>query len=237
MIKSRRDGFTLIELLVVIAIIAILAAMIVPLLSHVRENARRSNCLSNLRQIGQSIRMYTQDNHEYFPRYINSDQVRPSLALLVPRYVTVAGLFVCPSDPGGAPHAVFDQTAEDTSIFNLREGVTTDTPKLSYGFALGYMESFITPPSAAVMADRTHNDTSAKYYSQVLDLGALPEMSTDYRKIDEWYNHDNVGINVLFFDGSVRWVDDGEIGEKVRNRDGEQLTDAIGSLRNPGWIE
>jgi len=50
--KVRTKGFTLIELLVVIAIIAILAAVLFPVFGQARENARKSTCLSNMRQIG-----------------------------------------------------------------------------------------------------------------------------------------------------------------------------------------
>ncbi len=58
---QRRSGFTLIELLVVIAIIAILAAILFPVFAQARESARKSACLSNMRQIGLAARMYMED--------------------------------------------------------------------------------------------------------------------------------------------------------------------------------
>ena len=65
----RRKGFTLIELLVVIAIIAILAAILFPVFARARENARKSNCLSNLKQLGNGMMMYVQDYDECFTGY------------------------------------------------------------------------------------------------------------------------------------------------------------------------
>lgn len=64
---KKSTAFTLIELLVVIAIIAILAAILFPVFARARENARRSSCQSNLKQIGLGIIQYGQDFDERFP--------------------------------------------------------------------------------------------------------------------------------------------------------------------------
>ncbi len=62
-----RKGFTLIELLVVIAIIAILAAMLLPVFSKAREQARKAVCMSNMKQLALSLIMYSDDYEGWFP--------------------------------------------------------------------------------------------------------------------------------------------------------------------------
>lgn len=64
---QRKEGFTLIELLVMIAIIAILAGILFPVFAKAREQARKSACQSNLKQIGQAFQSYLQDYDETFP--------------------------------------------------------------------------------------------------------------------------------------------------------------------------
>src|SRR3982750_643928 len=58
---SKKKGFTLIELLVVIAIIALLAAILFPVFARARENARKTSCQNNLKQIVLAWQQYTQD--------------------------------------------------------------------------------------------------------------------------------------------------------------------------------
>src|SRR5918998_2717992 len=77
--RSGDSGFTLIELLVVIGIIAILAAILFPVFARAREAARKTQCVSNVRQFGMAVMQYVQDYDEQFPpRFPNPDPNTPA---------------------------------------------------------------------------------------------------------------------------------------------------------------
>jgi prepilin-type N-terminal cleavage/methylation domain-containing protein len=127
MLHRRRDrAFTLIELLVVIAIIAILAAILFPVFARAREAARKTACISNLKQLGTAAQMYQTDYDGAFPdsritgqfpldgqykgathicvyahrRYANDGNNLGGIGLAYNPYIKNIGIFRCPSDPG-----------------------------------------------------------------------------------------------------------------------------------------
>lgn len=103
-LKIQKLGFTLIELLVVIAIIALLAAILFPVFSRARENARRSSCQLNLKQIGLAMAQYTQDYDERLPTGNTftgsaSDFGQGWTSGIMP-YLKSTQILRCPSDVG-----------------------------------------------------------------------------------------------------------------------------------------
>lgn len=101
--KDTHNGFTLIELLVVIAIIALLAAILFPVFARARENARKSSCQNNLKQIGLAFAQYVQDFDETYGR-CNGNLAAPAVRheyqhpYILLTYTKSPQIFKCPSD-------------------------------------------------------------------------------------------------------------------------------------------
>jgi len=95
--SSERAAFSLVELLVVIAIIAILAAILFPVFARARENARKTSCLSNLKQLGLGFMQYTQDFDEAFS-LSSYPATNVSWTVSTAPYIKSIQIFKCPSD-------------------------------------------------------------------------------------------------------------------------------------------
>jgi prepilin-type N-terminal cleavage/methylation domain-containing protein/prepilin-type processing-associated H-X9-DG protein len=149
-------GFTLIELLTVIAIIGILAAIIIPTVGSVRQSANASVCLSNLRQIGLSAVLYSNDNKGQLPDAGTGDD--PAWARSLSAYLNVpatqrASIFVCP----GALVPVED-AVNDTDIvltYGMHAGIM---PRGQRAIAL----SKIKRPSQVILAADMCQDPNNK---------------------------------------------------------------------------
>lgn len=100
---KKRNGFTLIELLVVIAIIAVLAALLVPAVQRGLMTARRTACISNMRQIGLGLTMYCNDHAGWYPKTTHGvpqgDQIHTWIFTLAPYLNDVDDIRLSPGDP------------------------------------------------------------------------------------------------------------------------------------------
>lgn len=110
--RPKTRGFTLIELLVVIAIIALLAAIIFPVVTSAKANVKKTSCINNLHNIAQGLKMYKLDEGRYpaqlFPYDPDADPTVPgqegkrgmqdAVGPLYPNYVKSIEIFHCPMD-------------------------------------------------------------------------------------------------------------------------------------------
>ncbi len=178
-IPEYSKGFTLIELLIVIGIIGLLAGILLPVLSRAKESARRTQCASNIRQIGLGLILYANENEEVFPHDTETVVGKPamrSLNLLFNTYVSDNKIFKCPSDA-----TVTKATNAGMSISTANDSF--DQVECSYGY--DYTHTQADDAGVALASDRPPADPSAVANSP---------------------NHNGRGQNVVYIDGHVEFV-------------------------------
>ena len=200
-VENKIIGFTLIELLVVIAIIAILAAMLLPALSRAKEAGKSIACLNNLRQLGLSAEMYSNDNHGQYPPRSETNRW-PNV--IYGYYGKNVKLLLCPSDRYFPP---------PESVGNSNSNSVADAAPRSY-FINGWNDYFqgihdgdsmkenaiIHPSDTALFGEKEpdHGD----YYMDLLENGG-----NDFTGIlDQAKHNSHSGSNYTFADGSARFL-------------------------------
>ena len=216
-----RGGFTLIELLVVIAIIAILAAILFPVFAQARDKARQTACLSNQKQLGTAIMMYTQDYDETLPMGYNRS--RNSWGKVTVPYAKNMQIYTCPSAP-----SIMARTPSADHLFTGGYGCNRNVMGPNLGRALAEMAdaagTFIACDTACCLPAVVNNQQPETWLKLVdparpyTDWGVQPpgEWGRDgtryYTVVGTGYderwrpipNHAG-GLNVIYADGHAKW--------------------------------
>ena len=209
--NAKPSGFTLIELLVVIAIIAILAAILFPVFAQARESARRTSCLSNLKQLGIAFQMYQQDYDGHFHKGagINSPAVNgfgPNTNIrgwyhwpwYYAPYVKSVDVFDCPSSPDGTENLTGDNWGNDGNYGYNYSGLTRDEGGPAYTDA-----QLDRPTETFVFFDS--GDTAVRVGTNDWP-GLLEELDLDWNSKKEGAIRHQGRTNVVFADGHAKSV-------------------------------
>jgi len=223
--RTRKPAFTLIELLVVIAIIAILAAILFPVFAQARDKARMTACLSNMKQIGTAITMYTQDYDETYPyirftsqppgsdgnwTYVWRNAIRP--------YLKSQGVLACPSNPFSRPQPGRPSTANPPKLGDNAEGWQNE-PTLTMPISYAMNSCAVTWHAADSAEGKKVPPPRVASYVRPADTIIICENQWPTADVHgaDWmwgicaglFAHQTKQANFIFFDGhakSKRWI-------------------------------
>jgi prepilin-type N-terminal cleavage/methylation domain-containing protein/prepilin-type processing-associated H-X9-DG protein len=201
--RARERAFTLIELLVVVSIIAVLASLLLPVLSRAKAKARSTHCISNLHQIGIALTMYLSDNNDRFP-YSGNESHRMSISdvwlLLNPCIRTNASFYVCPADIG--PFNILYVTRSGSL---LTPPMTTNDLSVasSYYYYAGFCQ---WDPPVSTAAQRRLVEVTHPSQKLVVHCEGLSTPNEIHGKGFDGYAHGAAAKTFLFVDGHARFL-------------------------------
>jgi len=231
---QKRRGFTLIELLVVIAIISILAAILFPVFARARENARRASCMSNLKQIGLGVMMYTQDYDEAYP-FSSVSRTGPWASIptsadfadtsnvywpqFIYPYTKSMDIFYCPSGrkKSAGVDGVYGQYGVNRAVLLATTSVVANQKTISMAAMASPTATYMMMDLGAyrVIASDTRNLTKIAQGSYIpgtgpgsaVNLGDVTMASSITDLKDDYLSGRHLGgVNVAFADGHVKWL-------------------------------
>jgi prepilin-type N-terminal cleavage/methylation domain-containing protein/prepilin-type processing-associated H-X9-DG protein len=240
-----RQGFTLIELLVVIAIIAILAAILFPVFAQAREKARSISCLSNMKQIGLGIMMYTQDYDETYPVFFTNAPRVPSpidptgplprwmWQISLYPYLKNWDIYFCPSAKPKSAN-LFDRAYLLSYGYNygyLSKLNPTGDPATGGQYFSGVSVATVNRPASIVMiADNGAGDA----FTAASTLGSMVNPPDAQPSSEYFYGVGSVGWgqacnNYYAGTGGAKWANTG--GFAFRHNEGGNVTFADGHAK------
>ena len=223
--RWRSSAFTLVELLVVIAIIAILAAILFPVFARARENARRTSCLSNLKQIGLAALQYNQDYDDYMPltlmdSFFSDGTVRSTWVETTQPYIKSSQVYRCPSDTDSSwdtPTSVYGADSTAPPLIKRFASYQVNAYLINLGgFAMPYAHlSALQSPSKVVYLAEAGPKNVLDHFSPMcwgspVDASICDNGGSDWdsakQETTQLAVHRHLdGSNYLYADGHAKW--------------------------------